>query len=285
MPIHSALARLDSLLADRQPRASLTGYRRFAHELFWFGVKEARACLFAGLFFLAVFAVPKAGLFGIPRYDALLVIALGLQAWLIWRGIETMDEARTILLFHLAGFALEVFKVSGGIRSWSYPDPAYSKLFGVPLFSGFMYAAVGSYIMQAWRILHLRIERHPPYWMSGLLALALYANLFTHHYIGDYRWYLAALALGLYAHCHIVFTPLDRERRMPFLLGFILVGFFIWLAENLGTFFGIWRYPNQMGAWATVHLGKWSSWTMLAMMSFALISGLKHVKGRIHLAR
>jgi uncharacterized membrane protein YoaT (DUF817 family) len=27
-----------------------------------------------------------------------------------------------------------------GIQSWSYPDIAYSKLLGVPLFSGFMYA-------------------------------------------------------------------------------------------------------------------------------------------------
>ncbi len=284
MPVRSALLRIDNLLADRRPRPHLNGARRFGHELLWFGIKEARACLFAGTFFLAVFAVPRAGLLGIPRYDLLLAIALALQAWMIWRGIETLDEARTILLFHLAGFALEVFKVSGGIRSWSYPDPAYTKLFGVPLFSGFMYAAVGSYIMQAWRILHLRIERHPPYWMAALLALALYANLFTHHYIGDYRWYLAALALGLYARCQIVFTPLDRERRMPFLLGFILVGLFIWLAENLGTFLGVWRYPNQLGAWATVHLGKWSSWTMLAMMSFVIVSNLKHVKERIHLA-
>lgn len=35
-------------------------------------------------------------------------------------------------------FALEVFKTSAGIKSWSYPDFAYSKVFGVPLFSGFM---------------------------------------------------------------------------------------------------------------------------------------------------
>lgn len=284
MPLALALQHLDRLLDDRRPRPALEGARRFTREFLWFGLKEARACLFAGLFFLAVFLVPAQGGLGLARYDLLLLIALLLQAWMILRGIETVDEARAILLFHLAGFALEVFKVSPAIRSWSYPDPAWSKLLGVPLFAGFMYAAVGSYIMQAWRILHLRIERHPPYWMSGLLALALYANLFTHHFLGDLRWYLTALAVGLYARCAIVFTPLDRERRMPFLLGFILVGFFIWLAENLGTFLGIWRYPHQLGAWATVHLGKWSSWTMLALMSFTLVSNLKHVKARIHLA-
>jgi len=128
------------------------------------------------------------------------------------------------------------------------------------------------------------VERHPPYWMAFALAAALYLNLFTHHYFGDFRWHLLALSLGLYARCDIVFTPMDRERRMPFLLAFTLVGFFIWLAENIGTFFGVWRYPNQIGAWATVSLGKWSSWTMLAMMSFAIVSTLKHVKARIQLA-
>ncbi|MDP5239759.1 DUF817 domain-containing protein [Uliginosibacterium sp. 31-16] len=284
MPVHSLILRLDQHLADDSPRETLSGLRRFLHEFWFFGLKEARACLFAGLFFLAVFLVPRAGLAGIARYDLLLIIALLLQAWLIWRKIETPDEARTILIFHLAGFALEVFKVSGANPSWTYPDPALTKVFGVPLFSGFMYAAVGSYIMQAWRILDLRVLHHPPYWMTSTLAVLLYANLFTHHYIGDFRWYLAALALGIYARCNLAFRPLDRERRMPFLLGFILVGFFIWLAENMGTFFGIWRYPNQLGAWATVSLGKWSSWTMLAMMSFAIICSLKHVKERIHLA-
>jgi uncharacterized membrane protein YoaT (DUF817 family) len=67
---------------------------------------------------------------------------------------------------------------------------------GVPLFSGFMYAAVGSYVIQAWRLLDVRIRHHPPYWMAGVNALAIYANFFTHHYIGDYRWYMAACTRG-----------------------------------------------------------------------------------------
>ena len=25
------------------------------------------------------------------------------------------------------------------------------------------------------------------------------------------------------------------------------IAHFIWLGENIGTFFGVWRYPNQMG--------------------------------------
>uniref|UniRef100_UPI0035B0EADB DUF817 domain-containing protein n=1 Tax=Chitinimonas sp. TaxID=1934313 RepID=UPI0035B0EADB len=185
-------------------------------------------------------------------------------------------------LFHVVGFVLEVFKTSSGIKSWSYPDFAYTKVLGVPLFSGFMYAAVGSYIIQAWRILNVRVVHHPPYWMVSLVALAIYANFFTHHFIGDYRWYIAACALGLYARSTVIFQPLDRDRRMPLLLSFVLIGFFIWLAENISTFFGIWKYPNQLGAWSHVHLGKWSSWSLLVIMTFAIVAHLKHVKATIH---
>lgn len=43
-------------------------------------------------------------------------------------------------MFHLIGLALEIFKVHMG--SWSYPEEGYVKIFGVPLYSGFMYASV-----------------------------------------------------------------------------------------------------------------------------------------------
>lgn len=276
------LKALDHHLFAADLRTERTGLPRFCLEFLYFGLKEARACLFAGLFFLAVFAVPRAGLWGIPRYDALLLIALGIQAWMLWQKLETWDELKAITLFHAVGFALEVFKTSGAIQSWSYPDFAYTKLFGVPLFSGFMYAAVGSYMIQAWRLLDLRIQHHPPYWMATLVAVLIYANFFTHHYLPDVRWYLAAGALGLYARTTVVFRPLDRDRRMPLLLSFVLIGFFVWLGENISTFFGVWKYPNQMGAWATVHVGKWSSWSLLVVMTFTIIANLKHIKSRIH---
>jgi uncharacterized membrane protein YoaT (DUF817 family) len=280
--IPMSLLTLDGRLLDFGPRLSLTGLRRFVVEFFYFGIKEARACLFVVLFFTAVFSVPRGGLWGLPRYDVLLVIALAIQAWMVWAKLETFDEFKAICLFHVIGFVLEVFKTSAGIRSWAYPDFAYSKVLGVPLFSGFMYAAVGSYVIQAWRLLDVRIRHHPPYWMAGLNALAIYANFFTHHYIGDYRWYIAACTLGLYARATVIFRPLDRDRSMPLLLSFVLIGFFIWLAENISTFFGVWRYPNQIGAWAVVHLGKWSSWSLLVIMTFTIVANLKHIKSRIH---
>jgi uncharacterized membrane protein YoaT (DUF817 family) len=268
------------LLLNPQP-SSARGFPRFILEFWYFGVKEARACLFAGLFFFSVFAVPKAGILGIPRYDVLLIIAIAIQAWMILSKLESIDELKAICAFHLVGFALEVFKTSSGIKSWAYPDFAYTKIFGVPLFSGFMYAAVGSYIIQAWRLFDLRIKHHPPYWMAGVIAALIYANFFTHHFIGDYRWYFAAAALGLYARSTVIFRPLDRDRQMPLLLSFVLIGFFIWLAENISTFMGLWKYPNQLGAWSNVHISKWSSWSLLVIMTFTIVANLKHIRKKI----
>ncbi len=276
------LVSLDAHLIDPRPRPGLAGAQRALLEFLWFGFKNARACLFAGLFFFAVFAMPRAGILGIPRYDLLLIIAVAIQAGMVWAKLESRDELKAITIFHIIGFALEVFKTSDAIQSWSYPDFAYTKVFGVPLFSGFMYAAVGSYIIQAWRLFDLRIRHHPPYWMGALVALAIYANFFTHHYIMDLRWYLAALALGLYARTTVILRPLDRDRTMPLLSSFLLIGLFIWLAENISTFFGIWRYPDQLGAWTTVHVGKWSSWSLLVVMTFTIVANLKHIKERVH---
>ena len=121
--------------------------------------------------------------------------------------------------------------------------------------------------------------------MAILLALLIYINFFVHHYIGDHRWYIAACVLGLYARSVVIYRPLDRDRKMPLLLSFVLIGFFIWLAENISTFFGIWRYPNQLESWSAVHIGKWSSWSLLVIMTFTIVAQLKHIKARIHVAQ
>ena len=54
----------------------------------------------------------------------------------------------------------------------------------MPLYAGFMYAAVGSYICQAFRRFDLRVDRFR--WRpAAVLAAAAYANFFTHHYLPD----------------------------------------------------------------------------------------------------
>lgn len=113
-------------------------------EFGMFVLKQGWACLFGGLMLTAIIGIRLLWQddWPIHRYDALLAFALMTQALFLRLRLETWEEARVILLFHLTGTAMEWFKVYAG--SWAYPEPAIFKLMGVPLFSGFMYAAVGS---------------------------------------------------------------------------------------------------------------------------------------------
>ncbi|MBF1270786.1 MAG: DUF817 family protein, partial [Neisseria sp.] len=45
------------------------------------------------------------------------------------------------------------------------------------------------------------------------------------------------------------------------------------------------RYPNQIGAWASVHISKWSSWALLVMMTFTIVANLKHIKHTISVSK
>lgn len=62
---------------------------------------------------------------------------------------------------------------------------------------------------------------------------------------------------------------------MPLPLAFLLIGFFIWIAENISTLFGGWQYPNQAESWELVHLGKISSWGLLVVITFTIVAELK----------
>ena len=180
-------------------------------------------------------------------------------------------------LFHLIGMGLELFKTSPAIRSWSYPEPAFFHLKTVPLYSGFMYASVASYIMQAWRLLNVRMTDFPSFWMAAGLSGAIYANFFTDHYMVDLRWPLAACVLVLFWRSRVHFTVTKAERSMPLVLAFLLIGFFIWVAENIATYFGAWVYPHQARQWAIVGPTKISSWMLLVIISFIIVAALKQI--------
>lgn len=126
----------------RRPLTETWSARRVAVAVGRFGWIQLQSCffafaLFAGLVVTSVVTLP------VPRYDALLgyVLLLTAVCWLL--RLETGREVAVIFGFHLLGLALELYKVRVG--SWSYPGDAWSKVGGVPLYSGFMYAAVGSY--------------------------------------------------------------------------------------------------------------------------------------------
>jgi uncharacterized membrane protein YoaT (DUF817 family) len=58
----------------------------------------------------------------------------------------------------------------------------------------------------------------------------------------------------------------------------MLIGFFIWLAENVATRLGAWRYAYQHHAWVVVNYQKISSWTFLVIVSFIIVAELKLLK-------
>lgn len=246
-------------------------------QLVLFGWQQALSCVFPVVIFASLALTQVISLPFLPRYDWLLIICLIMQWWMLRSGLETRDELKVITLFHLIGLALEIFKVHMG--SWSYPEEGYSKIFGVPLYSGFMYASVASYLCQAWRRLNVELIDWPPFWAVVSLAAAIYLNFFTHHYWIDIRWWLSALVIILFWKSWVNHEVGGIQYRMPIALSFVLIGFFIWVAENIATFFGAWEYPNQTEAWSLVHLGKVSSWLLLVIVSFLIVATLKRVKG------
>ncbi|WP_233531612.1 DUF817 domain-containing protein [Paenibacillus alkalitolerans] len=262
-----------------QPVKMSLGIRHVFNQTVRFGVQQALACLFPGVIFAALAVTKVVDLPWLARYDWLLLVCIGMQWWMVRSGLETRDELKVITVFHVIGLALEVFKVNMG--SWSYPDAGIFKVFGVPLFSGFMYASIASYMCQAWRRLDLGLIRWPRMGLVAPLAAAIYLNFFTHHYWIDIRWWLSAAVIVLFWRTSVEFTVGSSRYRMPLAMSFVLIGFFIWIGENIGTYFGAWQYPNQARAWELVHLGKVSSWLLLVIVSFLIVAQLKLVKGRL----
>ncbi|WP_244509367.1 DUF817 domain-containing protein [Nocardioides lianchengensis] len=247
-------------------------------QLLRFAWAELQSCVFAAAVFaglLVCFVVPLP----VASYDALLVwcVAVTLGFW--WLGLESWREVLVICAFHLLGLGLELFKVHVG--SWSYPGDAVTKVAGVPLFSGFMYAAVGSYICQAWRRLDLRVSHYPAL-PATAVAVGIYANFFTHHWIVDLRVPLALAGLVLLRRTWVHFTVGPARYRMPLAVSFLLIGLFLWIAENLATLLDAWAYPGQEQVWHVVHASKIGAWALLVTMSFVLVATVKRYEGVLH---
>lgn len=243
--------------------------------LWVFGVKQAWAALFGGMLIAAIVITHYIDLPWLHRYDWLFLWAVLVQIGMLVFRLEQPREVIAIVLFHLVGLGMELFKTSSSIGSWTYPGDAEIRLLTVPLFSGFMYAAVGSYITRAWRVLHLRFMHYPDRMATILAALLIYINFFTHHYIYDYRYLLFAAVGILFFRTAVHFRLHVREYRMPLLLGFALISFVLWLAENIGTLTDAWLYPSQANGWEMVGLEKWGSWFLLMIISFIMVDVLR----------
>ena len=258
-------------------KLSATLLGRYLLELLAFTYKNAASCLFPGFIFILL-AVSQTVPLPIPRYDFLLLGCLAVQFFMVVAKLETLDELKVIGVFHLLGLALELFKTHQG--SWSYPETAYSKLGAVPLYSGFMYASVASFMTQAWRRFDLQLVNWASPKVVAPLGILVYLNFFTHHFTVDLRWWLVAAVFVVFVRTRIRFTPYRQTFSMPLALAFVLIGFFVWLAENISTYLGAWVYPHQAAGWQVVELSKLGSWDLLVIVSFMIVAQLKRVKAR-----
>ena len=236
-------------------------------EFLIFGFKEAWASLFAGLMLGAILLSKLVWQSDWPlaRYDFLFLYAIAVQAGFLALKLERFDEAKVILLFHIVGTIMEIFKTHAG--SWHYPEANFFRIGGVPLFSGFLYSCVGSYIARSTRIFSLRYRRFPPLWLAGSLSLVIYVNFFSHHFIPDLRLFLFAATLLVFGRTSVQFTVDRVPRRMPLIVAFLLIALFIWFAEVIGTASATWSYART----GLVSPAKFGSWYLLMILSYVLV--------------
>jgi uncharacterized membrane protein YoaT (DUF817 family) len=243
-------------------------------ELWYFFLANARASYFGatllGVFLLTqVVSVPW-----VSRYDFIFLVAIGFQVCVLLLRFEKLREFFVIFLFHLLATVMELFKTNPSVGSWTYPAAGESMfvIATVPLFSGFLYSAVGSYISRATVFLNLSYEHFPKYYHLWILAILIYVNFFTHHFIYDIRYFLFAYILIVFFKTTVHFQVYQKVRSMPFIMAAFLTALFVWIAENIGTFTKVWLYPNQLEYWELVSSGKVGSWFLLLILSFALVS-------------
>ena len=250
------------------------GWSAWVYEFLLFGFKQGWACLFGGLMLALLLAThflyPDEAAFA--RYDFLTLAAMAIQVAMLLFRLETWEEAKVILIFHVVGTVMELFKTAHG--SWVYPEESVLRIGGVPLFSGFMYAAVGSYIARVWRIFDFRFSTYPKPIHTYVLGIAIYINFFAHHWLPDIRLVLFAAMGLLFWQTRVWFRVWREYRWMPLIVGLFLVATFIWFAENIGTFARAWSYPTQQAGWHMVSPSKLGAWMLLMYISFILVAAV-----------
>jgi uncharacterized membrane protein YoaT (DUF817 family) len=129
-------------------------------EQHWdFFIKQLRSVLFGALILLGLAVSKYLALPGLERYDWLLIYVILIQVFLLLTKFETAFDLIAILIFHIMGMILEIYKVRFG--SWSYPEPGLFKFFGVPLYSAFMYSAIGSYVVRIIKEMEIEVKHWP----------------------------------------------------------------------------------------------------------------------------
>ncbi len=85
---------------------------------------------------------------------------------------------------------------------------------------------------------------------------------------------LFAAVLVVFGFCTMHARIHRATIQLPLLLVFVGVAFFIWVAENVGTWARAWSYPSQLDGWEVVSLAKLGSWFLLMIISVVLVTWL-----------
>jgi uncharacterized membrane protein YoaT (DUF817 family) len=167
--------------------------------------------------------------------------------------------------------AMEIFLTHPAIASWQYPQPAWFKIWTVPLFAGFMYSAVGSFFARSLRLYNVSFEFLPKFGHMLTLAVLSYINFMSKFFVPDIRYVLFAWSVWMFWKTKISFELQHHSIQLPMLPILWVLAFIIWIAENVSTFYKIWLYPSQVDAWHMVGWGKLGSWYLLLLLSLVLV--------------
>src|SRR3546814_9607011 len=113
-------SRFDSVRVQLESMAFAPGPRGWFLEFLVFGFKQGWACLFGGLMLALLLGTHFFWPEGAPlhRYDAITIGAVLIQLGMLMFRLETPKEALVILIFHIVGTVMELFKTAAG--SWQY---------------------------------------------------------------------------------------------------------------------------------------------------------------------
>lgn len=234
-----------------------------------FGWKQAINCLFPAVIFITLWLSTAINL-PIAKYDFIFLVLLSLQVILLATKYENLSEVKVVMIFHVLGLFFEIAKVNAG--RWSYPEEAFFMILNVPLYSGFLYASVASYVLQANKRLKLKYINWPTPKVTLLISGAIYLNFFTNLFIHDLRIILFIFIFLAFYRVVVEFTPREKTYKMPMILAFGLIAIYIWIAENISTFFEAWVYPHQSEIWKVVDINIVSSWFLLVVLIISLVN-------------
>ena len=237
---------------------------------FW--AELVKSSLFWIFFFLSFAFWKYVTSFWLMLGDFMFISVVFIQIILITTQYESWKECKIILLYHLLGFVMEAFKTHPAIWSWHYQYMGFFTVLSVPLYSGFMYSAVGSFLFQAMHRLKLQFENFPQFSIAIPLVILIYLNFFTHHFLPDIRYLLLLVIVAVTYRTYTYFEVKGKRYRMYTLFNLLLAASCIWIAENVATFLWVWLYPNQDAGRSLVSIHKILSRFLLFILSAVIVS-------------